>query len=88
MPDPKIEEELTTFIVQEILSEDESFVLEPEQPLLNGLLDSFGLMSLVTYLEERYDIAVEIAAVTTEHFATVRTIAAFVESNLNRSASV
>jgi acyl carrier protein len=45
-------------------------------------------MSLVTYLEERYDIQVELAAVTTEHFATVRTIAEFVESNLNRSASV
>lgn len=79
MADP-IEHELTSFIAQEILVEDEGFVLSPEQPLLNGLLDSFGLMSLVNYLEERFDIQVDVGAVTTEHFATIRSLTQFVQA--------
>jgi len=83
-----IEEKLTSYIVQEILAEEDGFVLSPDEPLLKGLLDSFGLMSLVTFLEEQFDIHVDVSEVTTEHFATVRSLSAFVESNPNRSTSV
>lgn len=83
-----IEEKLTSYIVQEILAEEDGFVLSPDEPLLKGLLDSFGLMSLVTFLEEQFDIHVDVGEVTTEHFATVRSLSAFVESNTNRSTSV
>lgn len=88
MSSSSIEEQLTRHIVQEILAEEDGFSLGPDEPLLTGILDSFGLMSLVTFLEEQFDLDIDVAEVTTEHFATVRSLSAFVESSLNRAASV
>lgn len=73
-----IEEEIRTFLTTEVL-EEEAEDLSPEQPLLTGLLDSFGLLALLNFLEERFGVAIPHDQVVTENFRSVRALAAFVE---------
>ncbi|HET8568510.1 MAG TPA: acyl carrier protein [Candidatus Limnocylindria bacterium] len=43
-----------------------------------GIVDSFGLLSLVTFLEQEYGISVRDEEMVPENFDSVATIAAFV----------
>lgn len=73
-----IEDEIQTFLTTEVLEEGAED-LSPEQPLLTGLLDSFGLLALLNFLEERFGVAIPHDEVVTENFRSVRALAAFVE---------
>jgi acyl carrier protein len=80
MPDVSAEtqQEITAFILENLASETKE--LKPEQPLLQGLLDSMELMSLVGFIEERFGIHVPNDEVVIENFESVEAVAAFVES--------
>lgn len=82
-----VETDLTEFILHELMVDEESLQLEQNQPLLTGLLDSFALMSLVTFVEDRYGVDVEVSDVTAENFGTVRDLADFVRAGRNRSVA-
>lgn len=79
-----IEQEIRTFILEEVL-EDAEAGLPPGQPLLSGLLDSFGLMSLLGFIEERFDVTITNDQVVSENFKTVEALAAFVEKKQDES---
>ncbi len=70
------------FIQTEILFEDDSVALTNETPLLDGVLDSLGLMQLVAFLEEEFDIEVQDEEVTVEHFRTIADIDNLVNSRV------
>jgi acyl carrier protein len=59
------------FIKDEILFEDTSAELADDTPLLNGVIDSLGLMQLVAFLEEEFDVEIDDADMTADHFRTV-----------------
>jgi acyl carrier protein len=65
------------FIEQEVLA-GEVAKIENETPLLTGTIDSFGLMQLVTFLEEEFGIEIDPRDMTPEHFGTVDDIATLV----------
>ena len=48
------------------------------EPLLDGLLDSIGLLSLAAHLEERYGIAIGAGEVDPGNFGTLTALSAFV----------
>jgi acyl carrier protein len=70
------------FIQTEILFDDDSVSLTNETPLLDGVLDSLGLMQLVAFLEEEFDIEVQDEEVTVEHFRTIADIEGLVNSRV------
>jgi acyl carrier protein len=72
--------EIRTFIVEEVLWDSGGGTLDDDAPLLSGVLDSFGLRSLVSFIDERFGIEVTNDDLVPEHFNSVRTIAAFVEA--------
>ena len=74
-----IEERVRRFILEEILEVDERAELPSDVPLLSGLLDSFGLVSLLAFVEETYDITIQHAEVVHENFGSVEDVANFVE---------
>ncbi|MGH2635416.1 MAG: acyl carrier protein [Actinomycetota bacterium] len=76
----EMEQEITQFIVEEVLDEEAGSSLNPDQPLLTGLLDSFGLMSLLAFIEEHYEVTIPNNEVVTENFRTVEVLAGFVEA--------
>jgi acyl carrier protein len=66
------------YIQSELLIGDEASVRD-DTPLWGGVIDSVGLMQLITFIEERFEIEVEDEELTSAHFGTVADIAALVD---------
>lgn len=47
-----------------------------------GLLDSVGVLQLVVFIEEKFDVTIEDDEVVPENFETVRTIGRYVRQKL------
>ena len=77
----EIEQEIRRFIVEEVLEEREDEGLPEDIPLLTGLLDSFALMALIAFLEDRFRVVVRNDQVVKKNFASVAALAAFVASS-------
>ena len=60
------------FIQSEIMYEDPSASLQDDTPLLGSVMDSLGLMQLVAFLEEEFDVEIDDADVTVDNFRTVQ----------------
>jgi len=74
----QIEAQVRDFLATEVLdvgTED----LAADTPLLSGLLDSFGLTSLLAFLEETYDVAIDNTEVVDENFGTIHDVARLVQ---------
>lgn len=59
--------------------------LQAQTPLLGALpeLDSMAVLNLLLALEQQFDIRIADDEVRAEHFATVATLAMFVQGKLN-----
>jgi len=75
------------FISEEILFEDNSTGLTDETPLLNGVMDSLGLMQLVAFLEEEFDVEIDDADMTADHFRTISDIQELVNEKVGQKAT-
>lgn len=58
------------FIEQEVLL-GEVTRIDNDTPLLTGMIDSFGLMQLVSFLEEEFGVEIDPRDMTPEHFGTI-----------------
>jgi acyl carrier protein len=74
------------FIKDEILFEDTNASLADDTPLLNGIMDSLGLMQLVAFLEEEFDVEIDDADMTADHFRTVGDIQDLVNQKVGQKA--
>ena len=71
------------FITDEITYENsDTQELTDDTPLLGGLIDSLGLMQLIAFLEEDFDVAIDDAEVTAENFRTVGDIERLVQQKV------
>jgi acyl carrier protein len=68
------ENELIEYIQTEI-AYDRPTTLSPDEPLLDGALDSTDVLRLVVHVEERYGVRIEDTDLVPENFATVRALA-------------
>ena len=59
---------------QGVAFDDDDLLLE------DGIIDSLGLLDIVTFIETEFDIAVDDADVTLDNFGSVKAIASYVES--------
>lgn len=62
------------FMKSELLPPETASTLKADTPLLDGLLDSFALMQLTTFIEDQYDIVVDPEDMSAEHFLNVQRI--------------
>lgn len=54
-----------------------------DDPLLDsGIIDSMGILQLVSYLESEFDIEVDDEEILPDHFETLTSITAFVSTKL------
>lgn len=72
------------FVAEEILFEDPGHPSISEDGPLLAVLDSFGIMRLVTFLEEEMGIQVEDGDITAEHFRTIADVERFVSGKAGR----
>lgn len=77
----KTEDAIKEFILQEFLPGEDPDELTAATPLLStGILDSLAVLKLVTFLEERFEIAVAPHEADEEHMDTIALIAGLVQS--------
>ena len=70
---------LKDYISQSLL--DGRAIEADENLLLSGLLDSLGVMSLVAFIEQQFQIAVPFEDVTIENFASLTTMTAYIRAS-------
>ena len=76
------------YVRRELLQDRPGFVLNDDTDLLTGhIIDSLGIFTLVTFLEEHFGIVVDADEVLVEHFETVADVANLVEAKLQASAA-
>jgi len=74
-----IEEQIRLHILHTQLPGEDPEKLQIDDDLLDsGILDSMGIMQLVTYLEKAYGISIPTGEIEPEQFASVATLAEFV----------
>jgi acyl carrier protein len=76
-----VQKQILEFIRSEILLGDEHMSLGADTPLLDGAMDSLGLMQLVAFLEEEFDTELEDDQITSDNFRTVDDIARLISSS-------
>ena len=77
----EIEQEIRNYLTEEFLF-GRSETLNEETPLLGNVIDSQGVIELVSFVQQRFKIEVEDEDVTTENMATLKTLVALVEKKL------
>ncbi len=71
------------YVKKEYLDEDSDTEVDVETPLISsGIVDSFSMVSLKTFLEKKYKISIPDAKATPEAFDSVNKIASLVTSML------
>jgi methoxymalonate biosynthesis acyl carrier protein len=73
----EIRSRVRRFLADEVILDD-GIQLEGSTPLLSGLVDSIGLMELVSFLEDEFAITLENQDVDAVHFRTIDDIARLV----------
>ena len=74
-----IEQELFDYIRTEI-AYDQVEELALDDPLLDGVLDSLGMLRLAGFVEERYSIVIGDEDLVPENFATIAALAGFLRT--------
>jgi acyl carrier protein/D-alanine--poly(phosphoribitol) ligase subunit 2 len=70
------------YIIDEYIEEDDDVEVTADTPLItSGIVDSFSMVSLKTFLEKQYGISLPDSEATTEAFDTVNSIVALVQKH-------
>lgn len=78
-----MKEELRTYIVSEFLPGESLENLKDDTPLrTSGVLDSVGLLRLVSFVESQYGIELEAHETSVENFDTLDAISALIERKI------
>ena len=82
------QEALKRYLTQDLLSDHKNLNLSVDDNLLiGGLVDSLGIMRLISFIEQNFNIRVPPEDVTIEHFRSIRVIAGYVESRATTLAA-
>ena len=81
----EIEQEIRNFLTQKFLF-GRSEALNDDLPLLGNVIDSQGVIELIMFVQERFNIAVDDEEVTTDNFASVKSTVAFIQEKLRNKS--
>jgi acyl carrier protein len=81
----EIEQEIRKYLTEEFLF-GRSETLTDDVPLLGNVVDSQGVIELIVFVQQRFAIEVDDEEVTTENFASLKSVVAFVEKKLRNKA--
>jgi acyl carrier protein len=77
----EIEQEIRNYLSEEFLF-GRSETLNEDTALLGNVIDSQGVIELISFIQQRFKIEVEDEEVTTDNLATLKTVVALVEKKL------
>jgi len=76
----RLQEEIRQFIVDTFLFGEDGRLKEDSSFLGEGIVDSTGILQLVSFLQERYLISIEDAELIPDNLDSIGKVAAFVRS--------
>jgi acyl carrier protein len=75
----ELEKAILEYVIEEYVEEEDEDEIDMESPLISsGIVDSFSMVSLKTFLERKYKISIPDDKATPEKFDTVKNIAVVV----------
>jgi acyl carrier protein len=74
------------FIVSELQADVGGTIADDDSLIDQGIIDSFGIMALLGFLEERFDVIIDGDELLPENFATLAAISALVEKKVGIAA--
>jgi acyl carrier protein len=81
----QIVNETRAYVTENFLYARPDYVVADDEHLLEkGILDSMGMVELITFLQDQFGVEPADDEVTEENFATLRRIAAFVSRKLGQ----
>jgi acyl carrier protein len=78
----EFEHEIADYIRTDILGDEDGSTLPSDVSLIDGLLDSFGLLQLITFIEERYGITIANREVVRRNFDSTASVARLIAEKL------
>jgi len=80
---PEIETRIRDFIAENLLYSEQGYPLEDHESFLEkGVIDSLGVMELVTFVGQAFGVQVDPVEVTPENFDSVDQLAGYVRRKL------
>ena len=76
----EMHDQLANFIATSILKQPGREIKADEKLISSGLIDSFSLMDLALYVEDRYGVRIEDTELNAESFDTLNQLGALIES--------
>jgi acyl carrier protein len=77
----EIEQEIRSFLTEKFLF-GRAEAVNDDLPLLGNVIDSQGVIELIGFVQERFNIVVDDEEVTTDNFASVKSTVVFIETKL------
>ena len=77
----EIEQGIRNYLTEEFLF-GRSETLNEDTPLLGNLIDSQGVITLVSFIQQHFNIEIADDEVTTENLATLKTVVSLVEKKI------
>jgi acyl carrier protein len=79
-----IEQEIREFLKQHLLLDDKVEDLSNTDSLLEkGIIDSTGIIDLVSFIEEKYNIKIDDEELMPEYFDSLQAISEFVKNKIS-----
>lgn len=80
----EIENKIKSYIAQNLLFSGDEFKYSNDVSFLEeGIVDSLGVMELVSFVEDHFGVTVDDQEITPDNFDSVSKLAAYVQGKLN-----
>jgi acyl carrier protein len=80
----EIEARIKEYIAQNLLFSDNGYPYKDETSFLQeGVIDSVGVMELVTFVEEKFGVKVEDQEIIPDNFDSVKNLSAYIRRKTN-----
>ena len=83
----KYKEEVKEFIIENFLFGDGKELTEETNFFDKGIIDSTGVLELICFMEETYDITIEDEDVTQKNFSTINNVSHYLQNKLPNNNS-
>lgn len=78
----EVEREIRSYLIEEFLF-GRSETLDEDTPLLGNVIDSQGVIQLVSFIQQQFNIEIADEEVTTENLATLKSVVALVSTKVS-----
>jgi acyl carrier protein len=85
--DMSLQEDIRGFIVDNFLFGEDRGLKDDSSFLKEGIVDSTGIMQLVSFIQEQYLIQVEDEELTPENLDSIGKVSAFIEGKMRESGA-